>query len=123
VSDETLECLESYSWPGNVRELRHAIERVVLLEDCDVILPAHLSQKLRGSSSLSRARGLMTRTARLSEVEREHIYRVLEETEGNRTRAAEILGITRQTLINKLKMYGHPVAADSDKAESDARSS
>lgn len=123
ISDEALECLESYSWPGNVRELRHAIERVVLLEDCDVIQPEHLSQKLRGSSSLGRARGLMTRTARLSEVEREHIYRVLEETDGNRTRAAEILGITRQTLINKLKMYGHPVVTDSEKTESDARSS
>ena len=51
----------------------------------------------------------MNRSARpLADVEREHIYRVVEETDGNRTRAAEILGITRQTLINKLKQYGHP---------------
>jgi DNA-binding NtrC family response regulator len=124
LSDEALECLESYSWPGNVRELRNAIERIVLLEDCDVILPAHLSQKLRGSSSLGRARGLMTRSARpLAEVEREHIFRVLEETDGNRTRAAEILGITRQTLLNKLKMYGHASLAELDRTEQDARSS
>jgi len=124
LSDEALECLESYSWPGNVRELRNALERVVLLEDCDVIRPEHLSQKLRGSSSLGRARGLMIRSARpLAEVEREHIYRVLEETDGNRTRAAEILGITRQTLLNKLKMYGHGVASDAEKAEQDARAS
>ncbi|MFN8177020.1 MAG: sigma-54 dependent transcriptional regulator [bacterium] len=124
LSDEALECFESYSWPGNVRELRHTIERVVLLEDCDVIRPEHLSQKLRGSSSLGRARGLMTRSARpLAEVEREHIFRVLEQTDGNRTRAAEILGITRQTLINKLKMYDHLVATDAEKTESDARAS
>ncbi|MBZ0268001.1 sigma-54 dependent transcriptional regulator [bacterium] len=121
LSDEALECLESYTWPGNVRELRNAMERVVLLEDCDVILPEHLSQKLRESSSIGRMRGLMDRGARpLADVEREHIYHVIEETDGNRTRAAEILGITRQTLITKLKQYGHPsvveregVAADS----------
>ena len=124
LSDEALECLESYSWPGNVRELRNAIERVVLLEDCDVIHPEHLSQKLRGSSLLGRARGLMDRNARpLAEVEREHIFRVLEETDGNRTRAAEILGITRQTLLNKLKMYGHASLADAERAESASRTS
>jgi DNA-binding protein Fis len=52
----------------------------------------------------------------LAAVERAHIHRILEETDGNRTRAAEILGITRQTLINKLKMYGDPAAADSEKS-------
>jgi len=121
LSDEALECLESYSWPGNVRELRNAMERLVLLEDCEIILPEHLPQKLRESSSIGRMRGLMDRGTRpLADVERDHIYRVIEETDGNRTRAAEILGITRQTLINKLKHYGHPsvveregVAADS----------
>ena len=51
----------------------------------------------------------------LAAVEREHIHRVLDETDGNRTRAAEILGITRQTLINKLKMYGEPNGAHADK--------
>ncbi len=116
LSDEALECLESYGWPGNVRELRNSMERVVLLEDSDIILPEHLSQKIRGSSGLSRARGLMDRSGLpLAVVEREHIHRILEETEGNRTRAAEILGITRQTLINKLKMYGEPNASDSER--------
>jgi DNA-binding NtrC family response regulator len=118
LSDEALECLESYGWPGNVRELRNAMERVVLLEDCDVIRPEHLSQKIRGSSSLRRVRGLVDRGALpLAEVEREHIFRILDEVEGNRTRAAEILGITRQTLLNKLKMYGHPNATDPDRRD------
>jgi DNA-binding NtrC family response regulator len=119
LSDEALECLESYGWPGNVRELRNAMERVVLLEECDTILPEHLSQKIRGSSGLSRARGLMDKTALpLAAVERAHIHRILAETDGNRTRAAEILGITRQTLINKLKMYGDPSIAEPDKPAS-----
>jgi DNA-binding NtrC family response regulator len=67
----------------------------------------------------------MTRSARpLAEVEREHICRVLEESDGNRTRAAEILGITRQTLLNKLKMYGYSSpAGEAEKAESDSRAS
>ncbi len=122
LSEEALECLESYSWPGNVRELRNAMERVVLLEECEFIAPEHLSQKLRGSSSLGRARGLMDRSARpLADVEREHIWRVLEETDGNRTRAAEILGITRQTLINKLKGYGDAEA--NERAEAKAGTS
>jgi len=118
LSEEAQECLESYSWPGNVRELRNAIERIVLLEECDEILPDHLSQKIRGSSSLSRVRGLVSRASLpLAEVEREHIYRVLDETDGNRTRAAEILGITRQTLINKLKVYDHSTVAEQDKRD------
>jgi DNA-binding NtrC family response regulator len=119
LSDDALECLESYSWPGNVRELRNSMERVVLLEECDEILPGHLSQKLRGSSSLFRAHGLVSRSNRpLAEVEREHIFRVLDETEGNRTRAADILGITRQTLLNKLKMYGFANGAEAESSES-----
>ncbi|MEZ5066560.1 MAG: sigma-54 dependent transcriptional regulator [bacterium] len=105
LAPETLECLESYSWPGNVRELRHSMERIVLLEECDRIFPDHLSQKVRGSSSLTRARGLVGAARALADVEREHIERVLAETDGNRTRAAEILGITRQTLLNKLKSW------------------
>ena len=103
---ETLECLESYSWPGNVRELRNAMERIVLLEECERIQPDHLSQKVRESSSLTRARGLLGGARALAEVEREHIERVLNDMEGNRTRAAEVLGITRQTLLNKLKAWG-----------------
>ena len=120
LSDEALECLESYSWPGNVRELRNAMERVVLLEDCDVICPEHLSQKLRESSSIGRVRGLMDRSTRpLADVEREHIYRVVKKTDGNRTRAAEILGITRQTLITKLKQYGHPSVVEREGVSAD----
>jgi DNA-binding NtrC family response regulator len=118
LSDEALEALEGYHWPGNVRELRNTLERIVLLEDCTVIEPEHFAQKIRDSSGYSRARGLMTKRMQpLSEVEREHIFRVLDETEGNRTRASEILGITRQTLINKLKAYSHPSESEEKSRE------
>ena len=58
----------------------------------------------------------------LADVEREHIYHVVEETDGNRTRAAEILGITRQTLITKLKQYGHPSVVEREGASVDSTS-
>jgi DNA-binding NtrC family response regulator len=113
LSPEALEALEGYHWPGNVRELRNALERIVLLEECSTILPEHFPQKIRDSSGMFRVRGLMSKRMQpLSEVEREHIFRVLDETEGNRTKASEILGITRQTLINKLKAYSHPSESD-----------
>ncbi len=121
LSQEALDCLEGYHWPGNVRELRNTLERIVLLEDIQVIEPEHFPQKIRESSGLSRARGLMSKRIQpLSEVEREHIFRVLDETEGNRTRASEILGITRQTLINKLKAYSHPSESEEKSREAAA---
>ena len=124
LSEEALECLESYSWPGNVRELRNSMERIVLLEDLEVIRPEHLSQKIRGSSTLSRVRGLMDRGTRpLAEIEKEHIYHVLGETDGNRTRASEILGITRQTLLNKLKIYERVPGDDSASEREDVSDS
>jgi transcriptional regulator with PAS, ATPase and Fis domain len=104
----------SYRWPGNVRELRNLIERIVLLEDDEVLredhLPAEMVAQVEAVPRVLRealaARGdgeddggLLT----LSEVEQEHILRVLEFTEGNRSRAARILGISRQSLIERLK--------------------
>ena len=115
LSPDAYDCLEGYHWPGNVRELRNTLERIVLLEDCELILPEHFPQKIRETSGMSRVHGLMTKNMQpLSEVEKEHIFRVLDETEGNRTRASEILGITRQTLINKLKAYSHPDASSAE---------
>jgi two-component system response regulator HydG len=120
LTQDALDCLEGYHWPGNVRELRNTLERIVLLEDCELIVPDHFPHKIRETSGMSRVHGLMTKNMQpLSEVEKEHIFRVLDETEGNRTRASEILGITRQTLINKLKAYSHPGDVDEKPRDSD----
>ncbi|MCP4069459.1 MAG: hypothetical protein GY741_14390, partial [Phycisphaeraceae bacterium] len=56
----------------------------------------------------------------LAEVEREHIFHILDETDGNRTRASVILGITRQTLLNKLKIYDRSEAGDEEGMEDDS---
>jgi DNA-binding NtrC family response regulator len=113
LSEEARRLLESFDWPGNVRELRNTIERAAALSETDEIEAAQFS--LHGGKELvaapagphtrdaADAAGAPTRT--LEELERQHILRVLEETGGNRERAAIILGISARTLYRKLREY------------------
>jgi DNA-binding NtrC family response regulator len=97
-SDDALRALLEHDWPGNVRELQNVVQRVVVMVDRDRVDVADLPSLMRFSAP--REAGL-DRT--LAEVERDHIRRVLESVGGNKTRAAEILGIDRKTLRSKLK--------------------
>ena len=102
---EAMEALLAYAWPGNIRELENAIERAVILCLTEQItlreLPAAVRQAAESSERPFVPRPGMT----LREMEKELILSTLQKVDGNRTRAAEILGITRQTLQNKLKEY------------------
>ena len=100
-SNEALQSLRSYNWPGNVRELENVIQRLVVMTDGDIIEVPDLPTLMRFSAL--RKTGF-TRT--LAEVEAEYISNVLAEADGNKTRAAEILGIDRKTLREKLKSAG-----------------
>ncbi|MFH0980784.1 MAG: sigma-54 dependent transcriptional regulator [Planctomycetota bacterium] len=100
-TDEALLVLKNYSWPGNVRELENIIQRVVVMTDSNVIEVPDLPSSMR--FSVGREAGLR-RT--LAEVEAEHIRNVLASVAGNKTQAAEILGIDRKTLREKLKSHG-----------------
>ncbi|UCG50277.1 MAG: sigma-54-dependent Fis family transcriptional regulator [Phycisphaerales bacterium] len=103
-SDEALQGLANYNWPGNVRELENVIQRLVVMTDGDVIDVSDLPSLMRFSAL---RRTGFTRT--LAEVEAEYIHNVLESAAGNKTRAAEILGIDRKTLREKLrKTSEHP---------------
>jgi len=104
-ADDALRVLTSYHWPGNVRELENAIQRVVVMVETDVIDVPDLPSAMR--FSVGRELGLH-RT--LAEVEAEHIRNVLASVSGNKTQAAEILGIDRKTLREKLKLYGAELA-------------
>ena len=104
-SDNALQVLRDYHWPGNVRELENLIQRVVVMTDHQVIKVPDLPSMMRFSAA--REAGL-DRT--LAEVEAEHLRNVLASVNGNKTRAAEILGIDRKTLREKLKLYGTPPA-------------
>ncbi len=107
VDEIVLEILRRHPWPGNVRELRNVIERAVIACAADVIAPAHLPAGLsnfadQGPADLIR---LPVGTS-LADVEREVILKTLAAVDRNKTRAAELLGISVKTLYNKLNQYG-----------------
>ncbi len=97
--------LLAYPWPGNVRELQNVIERgVALCQDAEIRvddLPNHVRER-KDSDFLAAA---LARRLNLSELEREYIERVLEDEGGNKTRAAQRLGLDRKTLYRKLEEY------------------
>lgn len=96
-TDEAINLLVSYKWPGNVRELRNVIERAAILCRQGDISVKHLILP----DEKPGAETLMT----LSEIEQTHIKNVLRLTDGNRTRAAQILGVARSTLNEKIKLF------------------
>ena len=102
VSAEALELIGTYPWPGNVRELRNVLERALLLSrGGSTVLPRHLPPEVRGGDDM-----LLPHVSRtLAEVERAHIDRTLRAHGANRTRAARELGISRATLIKKIREY------------------
>lgn len=97
-SDQALRSLGRYNWPGNVRELQNVIQRLVVIVDGDLVDVPDLPEFCR-FSALGKTGFIRT----LAEVEDEYIRNVLAGVEGNKTRAAEILGIDRKTLREKLK--------------------
>jgi DNA-binding NtrC family response regulator len=98
-SDETLAVLRNYHWPGNVRELENVVQRLIVMSDSDRIEVADLPSIMHFSALRSHG---FDRT--LADVESEYIQNVLASVDGNRTRAAQVLGIDRKTLREKLKL-------------------
>src|SRR5262249_4902515 len=104
ITPEAAERMIAYSWPGNVRELRNLIERVVLLEEGDRMLADHLPAEFFGGRAASPpAPGASPALPAAAQMEADHIGEVLRLTAGNKSRAARILGISRQGLIEKLR--------------------
>jgi two-component system, NtrC family, response regulator len=103
VSKSVMQCLMSYGWPGNVRELRNVIERGIILAENDIITESALPRELALQSDF---RAMDAPLVPLNEVEKNHIRRVIDSVDGNRSQAAGILGIGRKTLYRKLKEYG-----------------
>lgn len=104
LSKEAADCLAAHAWPGNLRELRNAIERALIVSRGEqVVARVHLPQEVRQSQDEQ----LDMHTPRtLVDVERAHIHRTLRAHKLNRTHAARELGISRATLIKKIKQYG-----------------
>jgi transcriptional regulator with PAS, ATPase and Fis domain len=110
ISDAVLHAFQNYSWPGNVRELRNSLERAIIVCEGSVIETKHLppgfgQSVVRQAVSDPDAVRLGVGTT-VEEAEKLLILKTLEATSNNKTRAAEILGISLKTLHNKLKEYG-----------------
>jgi DNA-binding NtrC family response regulator len=140
ISDACLNALRAHNWPGNVRELQNVIERAVILCGDGLLEPEHLgfsahppAPAVTPAASIESVNTLSPTPAAsnpvnqellsLAELEKRHIFIAMEKTDGNRTHAAKLLGISVRTLRNKLNEYGVPAkygdASDSaDAAES-----
>jgi two-component system response regulator AtoC len=103
ISPEAVNLLKEYPWPGNVRELEHAIERILILEDADIIqernLPSYIIQQ-QGDLQIFPEDPIT-----LEELEKKYIAFVLKKTKGKKIEAARILGINRKTLSAKINKY------------------
>jgi transcriptional regulator with PAS, ATPase and Fis domain len=105
ISDEVLQLLSSYGFPGNIRELENIVERGVALAKGPVLEAAHLPEDLR-RMRLKVFRREPGNIPSLDAQEKAYIEWVLQQVDGNRSRAAAILGIDRVSLWRKLKRYG-----------------
>lgn len=101
LTDAARHTLAAYSWPGNVRQLKNAIERALIFANAPALGPEDLPEDVRAARS-----GAADRLLSLEKIEREAIEATLEATRYKITRAAEILGISRKTLLDKRKKYG-----------------
>ena len=102
-----IDILMRYDWPGNVRELANMVERSVIMVRGDMITPDEFPDTLRAlDPEMKKSEIGLTPGRSLKDVEKEMILMTLKDTEGNRTHAAKILGISRRTLQLKLKEYG-----------------
>ncbi len=104
LAQGTLQALQAYAWPGNIRELRNTIERALIMCDGELIARDDLPVEMSGIA----AEGVMVKLALgmpLKEVEKEYILGSLRRNGGNKTRTAEVLGISEKTLYNKLNRY------------------
>jgi len=118
ISDSVMQAFQSYSWPGNVRELRNTLERAAIMCEGSVIESKHLppgfgNVTMRPPVQEANAVRLGVGTT-VGEAERLLILKTLEATNNNKTRAAEILGISLKTLHNKLKEYSGQNVATAD---------
>jgi transcriptional regulator with PAS, ATPase and Fis domain len=106
IEEDVLEVLDLYDYPGNVRELKNIIAEAVVVENGRTLTRRALPRYLVDAVSKSRVAQLPAGERKtLAEMEAEHIRRILELTGGNRTMAAQILGISRVGLLAKMKRY------------------
>ena len=113
LAAQAITALNAHAWPGNVRELKNVIERAVLFCDGSPViecehLPAGIRGRANAPSSLRAALPDASLKSDVEEFEKKRIMSALERCNGNQTRAASLLGISRRTLVSRLSEYGLP---------------
>jgi len=103
VSPAAMELIAEYQWPGNIRELKNVIERALILTQGQEILPEHLPAELRKTAALPLFTGSAQKILTLRQVEEQYIHEVLQTTGNNHCRTAALLGISRSTLLARLR--------------------
>ncbi|MDH5361081.1 MAG: AAA family ATPase, partial [Gammaproteobacteria bacterium] len=101
-------CLNQYTWPGNVRELRNLCERLVILLQGQTVFVENLPHEIRQASGINNTvKGFLLpeQGLNLEQLEQNMIIQALDKTSGNRSRAARLLGLTRDTLLYRMKKY------------------
>jgi DNA-binding NtrC family response regulator len=132
IDPEALEILTTYHWPGNVRELRNVMERAVILEKSDQLLPSTLSLPVIEGLSIRRerpaslaepeaAQPIASIGMTIDEATRRLILRTLEATRFNRTKAAALLGVSSKTIYNKLRAWQIDIDSNGAKAGSNGK--
>jgi two-component system NtrC family response regulator len=108
LPDKLLSVFSSYHWPGNIRELQNVIERIAVLSRGPEVADSDLPEALRREQSVvdSLQFELPPNPISLDAIERELIVRALERFNGNQTKAAQYLGLTRKTLIYRMEKHG-----------------
>jgi two-component system response regulator HydG len=110
LAPETLEAMQGYDWPGNVRELENALERAAVMTPGEDIGPGALPAKITERAPQPLVQASLPPNPTLEIIERAYIHWVLQAEGGNKTRAAEVLGIDPSTLYRKLLRYGMETA-------------
>jgi len=106
ITPDAMSLLVGYPWPGNIRELRNALDRATTLASGDAIRPDDLPPRIQGAgNAASIVADASRRRVSLRDLEREYILEILRQVGGNKTRAADILGLDRKTLYRKLDEY------------------
>lgn len=105
IGNQTMAALMNYSWPGNVRELKSAFEYAFVVCHDEFIQPHHLPPGVVGSTS-EPAPNLTARSFNMREIEKQELIEALEKTGYNQSKAAEMLGVSRVTIYNRMKRFG-----------------
>jgi DNA-binding NtrC family response regulator len=111
IADDAIQALQRHAWPGNVRELENAVERLVLGARGSAITAEEAEEALKAAPGLSVGTGgAFADLPTLDELEKRYLLHVVEVAEGNRTKAAKIMGIDRRTLYRMAARFGVPLA-------------